>query len=52
VGRAVPHLAHDHNKVYVGSQHLHQSVDGGQSWQEISPDLTLNDKRSSSCPAG
>jgi photosystem II stability/assembly factor-like uncharacterized protein len=35
---------HDHNKVYVGSQHLHQSVDGGQSWQEISPDVTLNDK--------
>ncbi len=35
---------HDHNKIYVGSQHLHQSTDGGQSWQEISPDLTLNDK--------
>jgi photosystem II stability/assembly factor-like uncharacterized protein len=35
---------HDRNKVYIGSQYLHQSVDGGQSWQEISPDLTLNDK--------
>src|SRR5262249_20225650 len=35
---------HDHNKVYVGSQFVHQSTDGGQSWQEISPDLTLNDK--------
>jgi photosystem II stability/assembly factor-like uncharacterized protein len=35
---------HDRNKVYIGSQHLHQSTDGGQSWQEISPDLTLNDK--------
>jgi photosystem II stability/assembly factor-like uncharacterized protein len=35
---------HDHNKIYVGSQHLHQSTDGGQSWQEISPDLSLNDK--------
>ena len=35
---------HDHNKIYIGSQYLHQSVDGGQSWQEISPDLTLNDK--------
>src|SRR5499427_2565112 len=34
----------DHNKVYIGSQYLHQSADGGQSWQEISPDLTLNDK--------
>jgi len=35
---------HDHNKIYVGSQYLHQSTDGGQSWQEISPDVTLNDK--------
>jgi photosystem II stability/assembly factor-like uncharacterized protein len=35
---------HDHNKVYVGSQYVHQSTDGGQSWQEISPDLTLNEK--------
>ena len=35
---------HDHNKIYTGSQHVHQSTDGGQSWQEISPDLTLNDK--------
>jgi len=35
---------HDHNKVYVGSQHVHQTTDGGQSWQVISPDLTLNDK--------
>jgi hypothetical protein len=35
---------HDHNKIFTGSQHVHQSIDGGQSWQEISPDLTLNDK--------
>jgi photosystem II stability/assembly factor-like uncharacterized protein len=35
---------HDHNKVYVGSQHVHQTTDGGQSWQVISPDLSLNDK--------
>src|SRR4029079_15504197 len=35
---------HDHNKIYSGSQYVHQSTDGGQSWQEISPDLTLNDK--------
>jgi photosystem II stability/assembly factor-like uncharacterized protein len=35
---------HDHDKVYVGSQHVHQTTDGGQSWQVISPDLTLNDK--------
>ena len=35
---------HDHNKVYVGSQHVHVTTDGGKSWREISPDLTLNDK--------
>ncbi len=35
---------HDHNTVYVGSQHVHRTRDGGQSWQVISPDLTLNDK--------
>ena len=35
---------HDHNKVYVGSQHVHFTTDGGKSWREISPDLTLNDK--------
>ncbi len=35
---------HDHNKVYVGSQYVHVTTDGGQSWRVISPDLTLNDK--------
>jgi photosystem II stability/assembly factor-like uncharacterized protein len=35
---------HDHNKVYVGSQYVHQTTDGGQSWQVISPDLSTNDK--------
>jgi photosystem II stability/assembly factor-like uncharacterized protein len=35
---------HDHNTVYFGSQHVHRTTNGGQSWQEISPDLTLNDK--------
>ncbi|MEO0341322.1 MAG: glycosyl hydrolase, partial [Bacteroidota bacterium] len=34
-----PHVPH---RVYVGSQHVHKSDDGGQSWQTISPDLTLN----------
>jgi photosystem II stability/assembly factor-like uncharacterized protein len=34
----------DHNKIYVGSQYVHVSTDGGNSWQVISPDLTLNDK--------
>jgi len=36
-----PHTKH---RVYVGSQYVHQSDNGGQSWQVISPDLTLNDK--------
>ena len=35
---------HDHNTLYVGSQHVHRTQDGGQSWQVISPDLTLGDK--------
>jgi len=35
---------HDHNTVYAGSQHVHRTTDGGQSWQVISPDLSLNDK--------
>ncbi|MGC1107028.1 MAG: hypothetical protein WA876_10855 [Candidatus Acidiferrales bacterium] len=34
----------DHNTVYVGSQYVHQTTDGGASWKEISPDLTRNDK--------
>ena len=35
---------HDHNTIYTGSQHVHRTTDGGQSWQVISPDLTLNDR--------
>ena len=35
---------HDHNKVYVGSQFVHQTTDGGHSWTVISPDLSTNDK--------
>ena len=35
---------HDRNKIYVGSQHVHVTTNGGRSWQVISPDLTLNDK--------
>ncbi|HKF41941.1 MAG TPA: sialidase [Thermoanaerobaculia bacterium] len=34
---------HDHNTVYVGSQYVHATSDGGQTWKAISPDLTLND---------
>lgn len=29
--------------IYYGSQFVHKSTDGGDSWQVISPDLTTND---------
>lgn len=32
----------DHS-IYYGSQYLHKSMDLGQSWEIISPDLTTND---------
>jgi photosystem II stability/assembly factor-like uncharacterized protein len=32
----------DHNRVYVGSQYVMMTTNGGQSWKRISPDLTLN----------
>jgi photosystem II stability/assembly factor-like uncharacterized protein len=35
---------YDHNKIYVGSQFVHVTTDGGNSWEIISPDLTRNDK--------
>jgi len=35
---------HDHNTVYAGSQFVHRTTNGGQSWEVVSPDLTLNDK--------
>lgn len=35
---------HDHNRVYVGSQFVHVTTDGGNSWNVISPDLTRQDK--------
>jgi len=35
---------HDHTQVYVGSQFVHLTTDGGQTWKVVSPDLTRNDK--------
>ena len=32
------------NRLYTGSQFLHKSEDMGESWTDISPDLTTNDK--------
>ncbi len=34
---------HDHETVYVGSQHVHRTTNGGQSWEVVSPDLTTAD---------
>ena len=44
LGRAAADLAARHNTIYVGSQHVHRTTNGGQSWEVISPDLTLNDR--------
>lgn len=30
----------DHNRVYVGSQHVYETANGGENWKRISPDLT------------
>jgi photosystem II stability/assembly factor-like uncharacterized protein len=35
---------HDNNTIYVTSQHVHGTTNGGQSWEVISPDLTTNDR--------
>ena len=35
---------HDNNTIFVTSQHVHRTRNGGQSWDVISPDLTTNDK--------
>ncbi len=35
---------HDNNTVYVTSQHVHRTTNGGQTWEVISPDLSTNDK--------
>jgi photosystem II stability/assembly factor-like uncharacterized protein len=35
---------HDHETVYAGSQHVHRTRNGGQSWEVVSPDLTRDDE--------
>ncbi len=42
---------HDRNTIFTGSQHVHRTTNGGQSWEIVSPDLTLND-RSRMGPSG
>ena len=36
--------SHNSDVVYAGSQHVHKSTNGGESWTVISPDLSYNDK--------
>jgi len=36
--------SHDNTRLYVGSQYVHATTDGGRTWRVISPDLTRNDK--------
>ena len=35
---------HNPDKLYTASNHLHMTTNEGESWEEISPDLTRNDK--------
>ncbi len=35
----------DPKRIYIGSQFVHATTDGGNSWKVISPDLTLNEKK-------
>ncbi len=34
---------HNNSKLYTGSNHLHSTLNGGETWEVISPDLTRND---------
>lgn len=43
---------HDPHRIYAGSQFVHESDDGGETWQQISPDLTRNDKSKQIIPPG
>ena len=36
---------HNSNVIYAGSNHVHKSVNGGESWTVISPDLSYNDPK-------
>lgn len=35
---------HDYNTIYHGGNILFKTTNGGQSWEEVSPDLTRNEK--------
>lgn len=35
---------HDNETIYVTSQHVHKTTNRGQSWEVVSPDLSLDDE--------
>ncbi|MGA7965128.1 MAG: glycosyl hydrolase [Gammaproteobacteria bacterium] len=43
---------HDPSTLYVGSQYVMKSSDGGKTWQAISPDLTRDDKQKQASSGG
>jgi hypothetical protein len=43
---------HDRNTVYVTSQNVHKTTNGGQTWTLASPDLTTNDKSKQNISGG
>jgi photosystem II stability/assembly factor-like uncharacterized protein len=43
---------HDPKVLYHCSQYVHKTLDGGQTWTVISPDLTLNKKEYQEIPGG
>jgi photosystem II stability/assembly factor-like uncharacterized protein len=43
---------HNSDVLYHCSQYVHKTTDGGQTWQVISPDLTLNKKEYQELPGG
>lgn len=43
---------HDSKKLFAGSNHLHSTINGGQSWQEISPDLTRGEPETTKSSGG
>jgi len=43
---------HDPNVIYTASQYLLKTTDDGESWQQISPDLTRNDKSKQASSGG
>ncbi len=43
---------HDPNTVYHASQYVHRTMDGGMTWETISPDLTTNSSEHQAASGG